>query len=220
MIQKASESIAQLANALVAANADLTDVQKKGSASIPTKSGGTYSYAYATLPDILQSVRPVLAKHGLAVLQNATIGHDGNLYVSTMLIHHSGEYLALEPLPMPLGHTAQETGSAITYGRRYHLLAALGLAADDDDDGSTAAPRNAPQRSTTITSNAGGTVTVQQLGAPASEKQLYAIKKLSKDLGKLPPANLDQLTKGQASDLIGQLDAEKANAQADQEEPF
>lgn len=57
-------------------------------------------------------------------------------------------------------------------------------------------------------------------GAPASDKQKWAIKKMSKELGKLPPANLDELTIGEASDLIGQLDAEKANAQADQEDPF
>jgi hypothetical protein len=57
-------------------------------------------------------------------------------------------------------------------------------------------------------------------GAPASDKQKWAIKKISKELGKLPPANLDELTIGEASELIGQLDAEKANAQADQEDPF
>ena len=43
---------------------------------------------------------------------------------------------------------------------------------------------------------------------------------MSKDLGKLPPANLDSLTVGEASELIGQLDAEKANAERDGEEPF
>jgi hypothetical protein len=57
-------------------------------------------------------------------------------------------------------------------------------------------------------------------GAPASDKQKWAIKKISKELGKLPPANLDELTIGEASELIGYLDAEKANAQADQEDPF
>jgi len=71
---------------------------------------------------------------------------------------------------------------------------------------STPAPQSEPR------SNRGG--------APASDKQKWAIKKISKELGKLPPANLDELTIGEASDLIGQLDAEKANAQADQEDPF
>ena len=71
------------------------------------------------------------------------------------------------------------------------------------------------------TSNPGaGPVTVRNTAAPASDKQIWAIKKISKELGKLPPANIDNLTRQEASDIIGQLDAEKANAQADGEEPF
>ena len=76
----------------------------------------------------------------------------------------------------------------------------------------------------TETSNPGyGGVTVTQpAGAGTiSDKQKWAIKKMSKDLGKLPPGNLDRLSKQQASELIGQLDAEIANGQAAQEEePF
>lgn len=72
--------------------------------------------------------------------------------------------------------------------------------------------------------NAGGVTITQPMGAGSlSDKQKWAIKKMSKTLGKLPPANLDQLSKQQASDLIGALDAEIANgkaAEADQEEPF
>lgn len=71
----------------------------------------------------------------------------------------------------------------------------------------------------------GGNVTITQpVGAgTASDKQKWAIKKMSKELGKLPPVNLDSLSKSQASDLIGALDAEIANGKAaeqDQEEPF
>ncbi len=134
---------------------ELGDIKKEGSASIPTKSGGSYSYKYATLPSILQTVRPILHKHGLAVIQNAAAGRDGHIDIFTMLVHTSGEYMVLQALPMPMGNTAQETGSAITYGRRYHILAALGLAADDDDDGASAAPRStttsAPQHTGTKT---------------------------------------------------------------------
>jgi len=46
---------------------------------------------------------------------------------------------------------------------------------------------------------------------------------MSKELGKLPSVNLDALTKQQASELIGSLDAEIANGKAaadDEEEPF
>jgi len=57
---------------------------------------------------------------------------------------------------MPEGKTPQATGSAITYARRYALLAALGLATEDDD-GQTAAStptlrsngRSQPERAST-----------------------------------------------------------------------
>lgn len=71
----------------------------------------------------------------------------------------------------------------------------------------------------------GGEVTVTRpIGAGSlSDKQKWAIKKMSKELGKLPPTNLDSLTKQQASDLITELNTEIANGKAaehDEEEPF
>lgn len=75
------------------------------------------------------------------------------------------------------------------------------------------------------TNPGGGNVTVtQQVGAgTASDKQKWAIKKMSKELGKLPPTTLDSLSKQQASDLITELNTEIANGKADEldiEEPF
>jgi hypothetical protein len=48
-----------------------------------------------------------------------------------------------QPLRLPAGKTAQATGSALSYGKRYSLMAALGLATEDDD-GAAASPR--PER--------------------------------------------------------------------------
>jgi hypothetical protein len=194
MIRKASDTITNLAAALVKAAGELEDIKRGGSASIPTKSGGSYSYSYATLPDILQAVRPILAKHGLAAIQNASTGLDGHLDISTMLVHSSGEYLVLDGLPMPLGSTAQETGSAITYGRRYHLLAALGLAPDDDDDGASAAPRQ----------NAGP----RQGGSPrpATDAQKRTLREMAADRDYQLP-DLDALTIQQASALFEEVKA-------------
>lgn len=136
--------------------------------------------------------------------------------------------------PAAVDYALEVQGSS-NVNRNFHLeacvtsaigraLATLNFQGDPTKLGGEARPSREEmskvQRTSTQTSNAGGTVTVQQPGAPASDKQIWAIKKISKELGKLPPANLDKLTKGEASDLIGQLDAEKANAQADQEEPF
>jgi len=141
---RASESIVEVSAALVKALGELSDVPKGREAKIPTKAGSNYSYRYADLGDALSMVRPIFAKHGLGVIQNATSPSDNTVLISTTIIHSSGQFIAFEPLAMPSGRTAQETGSAITYGRRYHLLASLGLATDDDD-GASAAPRDAKQ---------------------------------------------------------------------------
>lgn len=139
-----SESITSLAPALVAALGEMTDVKKGRKAKVPTKAGGSYEYSYADLADTIQSVRPVLAKHGLAVVQNASTANPDYVLISTTLVHASGEWMTFEPLAMPAGRSAQESGSAISYGRRYHLLAALGLAAEDDDGASARGRQTRP----------------------------------------------------------------------------
>lgn len=195
MIRRSSDTIANLAAAVVKAAGELEDIKRGGSASIPTKSGGSYSYKYATLPDILQAARPILHRHGLAVIQNASEGHGDNVDISTMIIHSSGEYLVLDALPMPMGHTAQETGSAITYGRRYQLLAALGLAADDDDDGASAAPRSGQARPASS-------------GAPrpVSEAQKNALIRMTAERG-LPVPDFATMSSQDASRMFDELKA-------------
>lgn len=226
MIRRSTDTIANLAAAMVKAAGELEDIKRGGSASIPTKSGGSYSYKYATLPDILQAARPILHRHGLVVIQNASEGHGDNVDIGTMIIHSSGEYLVLDPLPMPMGNTAQETGSAITYGRRYQLLAALGLAADDDDDGATAAPRSTQGRPA-----AGGAP------RPVSEAQKAALIRMASERG-LPLPDFASMSSQDASRMFDELkakpklekgdkltkaedeDLRKGDAYATDEEPF
>lgn len=220
MFETRSETITGIAAAWVAAAAELVDVNKGKTASIQTKTGGSYGYKYADLADVIQSARPVLAKHGLAIVQNASSPTADVVLISTTLVHKSGEFWALSPLALPSGHTAQETGSAITYGRRYHLLAALGLAADDDDDGATAAPRT--NSSTTYKPSSTRTENGARMATDSQKKAIYAI---SRGHGQLPPVNIDSLTFSEASALIDKLKATEGNAAQDQddlnaEEPF
>ena len=124
--------------ALVAAQAEFPDVTKAKTANT-----GSYSYRYADLADVLDAVKPVLKAHGLAVVQDA-VTEDRGIGVTTIVIHESGEALKFGPLVLPYGNSlqqrsrtqatleAQAAGSAITYARRYALVAALGLATDHD----------------------------------------------------------------------------------------
>jgi len=126
-----------LAAALVAALTKLATVEKGRNAKIESKTGRNYTYDYADLADVVKLTRPVLAEEGIVAL-TPVHGHERGLACTVELVHTSGETKVFDPLPFPDGRDAQSTGSAITYHRRYALLAALGMAPDDDDDGATA----------------------------------------------------------------------------------
>lgn len=126
-----SSSLAKLAPALVALSAELQAVAKD-------KQNPHFKNTYATLDAITEYVRPLLAKHGLAIIQGgeATDGHVVTL--TTTLLHTSGEWISTT-LTLPLDKAnAQGVGSAVTYGRRYSLGAILSLTTDEDDDGAAA----------------------------------------------------------------------------------
>lgn len=116
-----------------------------------TKSAGKGKYV--PLDILLTKLKPILLEHGLMVRQGQERSYgadDGGsktrIYpVYTDIIHaFSGEmHRTTIEVPVPR-MDAQGVGSAITYGKRYSLLAALGIAtADDvaDDDGAAGRKR-------------------------------------------------------------------------------
>ena len=123
----------QMAKDLVAAWAELSNVHRSKTAKV-----GPYSYAYADLGDLLDVARPILAAHNLALIQPLMRMDSPVITVETMLIHSSGHYLSWF-FDVQAGQTAQQTGSGITYARRYSALGALGVAAGGDDDDGKAA---------------------------------------------------------------------------------
>lgn len=90
---------------------------------------GQMRYKYADLGAVLDALKPVLTDNDLAVSQTAS--NDG---VQTILLHSSGEWLAFPPLHIQTAQgTPQAQGSAISFARRYSLLAAFNIATEDDD---------------------------------------------------------------------------------------
>lgn len=119
--------------AFVALAADLEDITRDRRAEVKTKTGGSYSYSYADLATIMTDLRPKAAAQGLAISQAVEKDSTGSVLVWTTLIHRSGQRVTWQPLTMPGGSTPQDAGSAITYARRYAVLACLGIATEDDD---------------------------------------------------------------------------------------
>ena len=133
-------STADIAAALAAFQAEMPVVPKNKKATVPTKTGGSYSYTYADLADVTDAAMPLLSKHGIA-FSSCPRGTDHGYELAGLLLHTSGETLE-GSLPLH-GNSPQELGASLTYARRYLLGAMTGLVTDDDTD---AGPAQAAQR--------------------------------------------------------------------------
>ena len=111
--------------------------------TIEEKSDAQYD-KFADLSTVLSVVNPALAANGLAVVHTTKVLEGKNILI-TNLLHTSGESITSEML-LPNntgggGNPMHKEGGAITYCRRYSLLAILGLNAGiPDNDGDFADP--------------------------------------------------------------------------------
>ena len=125
-----SEDVRELVAALVSARGGYRKLLRTAEAEI--KRGKKYTYA--TLEAAIQATDEPLQENGITVV-NQFMPHPNPkfLYVVTELIHASGQFLR-SWLPMNTGDGSPHAlGSAITYGKKYNLIALLNLAAVDDD---------------------------------------------------------------------------------------
>lgn len=153
-----SESIAKIAGALLKAQSEMGNAVKDSKNPF-------FKSSYADLNSIREASLPVLNKHGISVLQPTTV-IEGQLYVETLLLHESGEYLSgLYEVVVGKQNDPQALGSAISYSRRYSLQSMINIGAEDNDaEGAT--DRN---KTTVRSSETQKTVTVPQ-AAKAEEK--------------------------------------------------
>ena len=80
------------------------------------------------------------------LMQPTHLCEDG-VIIETMFLHESGEQISAGKLHVPATkHDAQGYGSALSYARRYSLLAACGIAAEDDDGEAASKPKAAPAK--------------------------------------------------------------------------
>jgi hypothetical protein len=150
---KMSESITEVAKALVAAQSEFETATMNATNPFLMS-------RYADLGAVIEAVRPALSKHGLTFVQPASMA-DGVVTVETVVLHESGEYIAesisLEATAEKGKSAAQVAGSIITYLRRYGLSAMLGVYADEDNDGAeptkSASPKRTPQQAPTQAAN-------------------------------------------------------------------
>ena len=143
----------QIAEALVKA-------QKGFSPALKQSNNPHFRSKYADLATCVEAVIDALNNNGIALMQMTHECQDG-VTVETVFIHASGELLSAGKLHVPaVKHDAQGYGSALTYARRYSLMAACGIAPEDDDG--NAAVKTPPR---------GGVISAPQQPKPESKPQ-------------------------------------------------
>lgn len=120
----------------------LVKAQKAFGPALKTANNPHFKSRYADLAACVEAVIGGLNDNGIALIQKCYDCTDG-VMVETMFLHESGEMLECGILHVPAAkHDPQGYGSALTYARRYSLMAACGIAPEDDDGnaGSQAPP--------------------------------------------------------------------------------
>jgi len=119
---------------------------KKDAPNLKTDKAAGGRYKYQSLPGLLSDINPVLAKHGLSLLQPVhTIGD--KTYVITIITHTSGQWFrSITAIPeqytminklVKTYENLQAMGGALTYTKRHALKSMLGIDADEDNDGNS-----------------------------------------------------------------------------------
>ena len=131
------DNTSEVANALAIFNLEMENIAKNAKNPF-------FKSSYLDLSAIANTVRPLLAKHGLSVIQYPIDDENGRISVNTVLLHKSGQKIEFPGIwvkPSKIGDV-QVLGSIITYLKRYYIAALLFVAGcEEDDDGEKAVGR-------------------------------------------------------------------------------
>ena len=131
------DNTSEVANALASFNLEMENIAKNAKNPF-------FKSSYLDLSAIANTVRPLLAKHGLSVIQYPIDDENGRISVNTVLLHKSGQKIEFPGIwvkPSKIGDV-QVLGSIITYLKRYSIAAILFVAGCEEDyDGEKAVGR-------------------------------------------------------------------------------
>lgn len=145
---------------------------------------------YADLAAIQEEIAEPLRESGLIYSQSPV----GRGEVVTILSHvESGQWLMSRLDLVPDNATAQQSGSAITYAKRYALCSILGLRLDSDDDGNAASSATQTKMQAKVRDEKVATATKANEAREAKHKlePREAFKALMEKLAQVEPAKGD-----------------------------
>ena len=210
-----STTIGELAKALAKAQGAMTSAKK--SAVNPH-----FKSKYADLAEVIDSIRKPLSDNSIALTQLNTTDENGNVSVTTMLMHESGEFIGSTFSAKPQQVTVQGYGSTITYLRRYSAMAIAGLASDDDDGQAASMPqaslpagaRDVQTASNKMVKTFGGTASnVEHASWPVDKAPFIELlgdaginydhlAGMCEKMGRARPSQMDTATRGKLVDWL------------------
>ena len=113
----------------------LAQAQSEFDAVVFDKINPHFKSKYASLAAIKDAIEPALHRNGFTILQPWESLDNGDVKLTTVLLHESGEKIHLASSIIKGGRKDQEMGASFTYQRRYQISSALFLFAEEDDDG-------------------------------------------------------------------------------------
>ena len=125
--------------------AALVKAKKSFGPALKSKVNPAFRSKYADLAACLDAVEQPCIDAGLFLYQE-TFEDATGVTVETVFLHESGESLRCGKLHVPAAkQDPQGYGSALSYARRYSLMAACGIAAEDDDGNAASNVQQKPQ---------------------------------------------------------------------------
>jgi len=139
-------------------NALAESLAKAQGVMVPAKKGAEnpfFKSKYADLASVWDVCRGPLSENGLSIVQAIAVPAPGETILQTILLHTSGQLIVSSYPVKPVKDDPQGMGSAITYARRYALMAMIGIAPEDDDGESAVrrAPKDGPVEKKASTSS-------------------------------------------------------------------
>jgi hypothetical protein len=111
----------------------LVKAQRGFAPALKTSTNPHFRSKYVDLAGCVEAVVDSLNAAGIALIQRTSEDATG-VTVETVFLHESGEMMECGKLHVPAAkQDSQGYGSALTYARRYSLMAACGIAPEDDD---------------------------------------------------------------------------------------
>jgi hypothetical protein len=143
--QQHYETVQREQEYLMKASAAFVRAQAGFGAALKTSTNPHFRSRYADLSACVEAVIDSLHKNGFALMQK-THECESGVAVETILMHESGEQISGGILRVPASkQDPQGYGSALTYARRYSLMAVCGIAPEDDDGNAASKPKKPMQ---------------------------------------------------------------------------